>query len=211
MKNDIAATITESIIKQLETGTAPWIKPWSSSPDTSAPHNPATGTHYRGINFLWLSLIQTSGEFGTASTWMTYKQAEKIGAQVSNRAKGKGVQVVFYKPFEITGALNPDTGAHDKKVIPMLKTYTVFNTDFIDGLPVNEIEPVEKPEFQSIEDCENLLQPLALTFATAVTELFSHLVLITFNCQKKRIFALMRITTPRHCMNCHIGLAQNHA
>ena len=158
MKNDIAATITQSIISQLEQGTAPWIKPWSSSlVDTSAPHNPAKGTFYRGINFLWLSLIQTSGEFGTASTWMTYKQAEKIGAQVSNRAKGKGVQVVFYKPFEITGALNPDTGAHDKKVIPMLKTYTVFNTDFIDGLPVNEIEPVEKPEFQSIEDCEQFI------------------------------------------------------
>jgi len=157
MKNDIAATITQSIISQLEQGTAPWIKPWASSVDTSAPHNPATGTHYRGINFLWLSLIQTSGEFGTASTWMTYKQAEKIGAQVSNRAKGKGVQVVFYKPFEITGALNPETGSHDKKVIPMLKTYTVFNTDFIDGLPVNEIEPVEKPEFQSIEDCEQFI------------------------------------------------------
>ena len=92
---------------------------------------------------------------------MTYKQAEKIGAQVSNRAKGKGVQVVFYKPFEITGALNPETGSHDKKVIPMLKTYTVFNTDFIDGLPVNEIEPIEKPEFQSIEDCEQFIASIS--------------------------------------------------
>lgn len=83
-----------------------------------------------------------------------------MGAQVTSKAKGKGVQVVFYKPFEITGALNPDTGSHDKKVIPMLKTYTVFNADFIDGLPVDEVQPVTKPEFQSIEECEKFISTI---------------------------------------------------
>jgi antirestriction protein ArdC len=154
MKNDISATITQSIIEQLESGVAPWVKPWASKADTSAPHNPASGTHYRGINFIWLSLLQSSGSVGTSSKWMTYKQAQNIGAQVSSRAKGKGVGVVFYKPFEITGALNPETGKHDSKIIPMLKTYTVFNADFIDGLPVDEIEIVQKPEFETLAECE---------------------------------------------------------
>ena len=156
-KTDIAQVITDSIVKQLENGVAPWVKPWASKPLEGAPHNPASGTHYRGINFIWLSLLQSSGEFGTSSQWMTYKQAQAIGAQVQKGAKG--VQVVFYKPLEVTGALNPDTGSHDKKVIPMLKTYTVFNADFIEGLPVDEVEETEaKDEFQSIEECEAFIR-----------------------------------------------------
>ena len=157
-KTDIAQVITDSIVKQLEQGVAPWVKPWASKPSEGAPHNPSSGTQYRGINFIWLSLLQSSGDFGTSSQWMTYKQAQDMGAQVSSRAKGKGVQVVFYKPLEITGALNPSTGKHDSKVIPMLKTYTVFNTDFIDGLPVDEVETTEtKSEFQTLEECEQFI------------------------------------------------------
>ena len=57
----------------------------------------------------------------------------------------------------------------------------------------------------------DLFQPLALIYVMAVTELFIRQKMITFNYQKKRIFILMRITTLRHCMNCHIGLVQNHA
>lgn len=157
-KSDIAQVITDSIIKQLEQGTAPWVKPWASKPQEGAPHNPASGTQYRGINFIWLSLLQSSGEFGTSSKWMTYKQAQAMGAQVTSKAKGKGVQVVFYKPLEIAGALNPDTGKHDSKVIPMLKTYTVFNADFIEGLPVDEVEEVQEGgEFQTLEECERFI------------------------------------------------------
>jgi len=150
-KTDIAKVITDSIIEQLENGVAPWVKPWSSNPDEAAPHNPSTGTYYRGINFIWLSLLQSGGAYGTSSKWMTYKQAEKIGAQVTSRAKGKGVQVVFYKPLAVQDQLDADK----VRYIPMVKSYTVFNTDFIDGLPADDV-PVDTVanEFQSLEDCE---------------------------------------------------------
>ena len=153
-QSDIAKTITDSIISQLEKGVAPWVKPWSTKPDASAPNNPSTGTFYRGINFIWLSLIQSSGEFGTSSKWMTYKQAQKVGAQV--RKGAKGVSVVFYKPLAVQDVAD----ATKTKLIPMIKSYTVFNTDFIDGLPLDDgIDTLEqKTEFQSLEECEKFIQ-----------------------------------------------------
>jgi len=155
-KTDIAQVITDSIVKQLEQGVAPWVKPWASKPSEGAPHNPASGTQYRGINFIWLSLLQSSGDFGTSSQWMTYKQAQTMGANV--RKGAKGVQVIFYKPLEVSGEVNPSTGKKDSKVIPMLKTYTVFNADFIDGLPVDEVEITEeKTEFQTLAECEQFI------------------------------------------------------
>jgi antirestriction protein ArdC len=164
-KTDIATQITNGVIAQLESGVAPWVKPWKSKPNEGAPHNPASGTYYRGANFIWLSLLQSSGAFGTSSTWMTYKQAQDLGAQVTKEAKGKGVQVIFYKPLQIQGALNPDTGKHDSKVIPMIKTYTVFNADFIDGLPVDEVSETIAPitEFQTKEECEAFIKDSGAT------------------------------------------------
>jgi antirestriction protein ArdC len=152
--SNIAQEITDSIIQQLEQGTAPWVKPWSSV-NVSAPHNPASGTYYRGANFFWLTMLESMGAYGTSNQWLTYKQAQAMGAQV--RKGAKGVQVIFYKPLTIQGALNPETMQHDSKVIPMLKTYTVFNADFIDGLPVDDIEPVSKPEFQTLQECEDFI------------------------------------------------------
>lgn len=153
-KQDIATAITNSVIEQLEKGVAPWVKPWHSKPAEGAPHNPASGTYYRGANFIWLSLLQSSGAFGTSDKWMTYKQAQDKGAQVVKGAKG--VQVIFYKPMQVQGAFNPDTQQHDSKIIPMIKTYTVFNADFIDGLPVDEVSEGAQvcEEFQTIEECE---------------------------------------------------------
>jgi len=160
--SNIAQEITDSIITQLENGVAPWVKPWSNV-DTSAPHNPASGTYYRGANFFWLTMLSSAGVYGSSNIWMTYAQAQKMGAQVTSRAKGKGVQVIFYKPLTIQGALNPETMQHDSKVIPMLKTYTVFNADFIDGLPVDDIEPVTVDEFQSLEECERFIASTGAT------------------------------------------------
>lgn len=146
---NIAQIITDGIIEQLEAGVAPWVKPWRSSPNDGAPHNPASGTYYRGVNFFWLSMLQSSGKYGTSSNWLTYKQAQALGAQVQKGANG--VQVVFYKPLSIK-----DKASGEAKTIPMVKTYTVFNADMIEGLPVDDVEvtPEAIPEFQSHEECE---------------------------------------------------------
>ena len=151
----IVKQITDSIIAELEQGTAPWVKPWASKASSNGmPCNPSSGTHYRGINWLWLSMLQSSGTFGTSNQWITYKQAQAMGAQV--RKGAKGATVVFYKPLQVESDIKNDDGSNATKIIPMLKTYTVFNADYVDGLPVDETiesDPVID-EFETLEQCE---------------------------------------------------------
>jgi hypothetical protein len=48
-------SVTNSIIKQLEDGTAPWVRPWKNGKNTGImPHNGATNRSYNGINVMLL-------------------------------------------------------------------------------------------------------------------------------------------------------------
>ncbi len=78
--------IADRLIKQLEEGTAPWQKPWEPG-SSRMPHNPVSGTRYKGANALWLAMQQR-----TDPRWMTYKQAQSVNAQVQKGEKGTLVQ-----------------------------------------------------------------------------------------------------------------------
>jgi len=124
-----AARITQEIIARLEAGTKPWIKPWRGVP-VSRPLR-ACGTPYRGMNVFWLWMV--ADMCGYASPfWMTYNQAQKLGAQV--RKGEKSTIAVFYKSYtrEVEAA---ETGEPSKEVRRVLKAYPVFNADQVDGLP----------------------------------------------------------------------------
>jgi antirestriction protein ArdC len=62
---------------------------------------------------------------------MTYKQAQFEGGQV--RGGQRGSMVVFRSPFEIVE--KNAKGEEASKTIQILKRYTVFNVEQIDGLP----------------------------------------------------------------------------
>jgi antirestriction protein ArdC len=133
-QRDIYAEVTDRIIAQLEAGTAPWARPWSSIKGANVgglPVNYATGRAYRGINvfMLWASGFDDQ-------RWLTYKQAQAIGAHV--RKGEKGSLVVFFKPFAITDKNDPES---KEKTIPVMKSFTVFNVAQIDGLP-EDVAPV---------------------------------------------------------------------
>ncbi|VTN73162.1 putative Antirestriction protein ardC [Klebsiella variicola] len=59
---------------------------------------------------------------------MTYKQAQAASGQV--RKGEHGTTAIFYT------ALEKENDAGDVEHIPMLKTFTVFNVQQIDGLPL---------------------------------------------------------------------------
>lgn len=101
----------------------------SGSASCAARHD---GTPYRGINvlILWFEAIEHGY---TASTWMTYRQVEALGAQV--RKGEHGATVVYAKTIE-RAEDGTVTGDETVTRVPMLRAYTVFNTDQIDGLPV---------------------------------------------------------------------------
>ena len=130
---DIYQRVTDTIIRDLEQGTRSWIKPWTTTSKDSDSIRPLRrdGTPYRGINvlILWSEAIEHGY---SSSTWMTYRQAQALGAQV--RKGEHGATVVYAKTIE---QAEDDAVTGDATVtrIPMLRAYTVFNTDQIDGLP----------------------------------------------------------------------------
>src|ERR1700676_3514684 len=134
---DLYRQVTASIVADLENGVAPWTKPWKNGNTGGImPMNAATKRSYNGINIPILWHAQLSRGFPTAS-WMTYRQAVELGAQV--RGGEKSTHVVFTKQLNVK-----DTETDEERKIGMLKAYSVFNVAQIDGVPAPAIGLVEE-------------------------------------------------------------------
>jgi antirestriction protein ArdC len=144
MTSLIYQQVTDTIIKQLESGAAPWVKQWQGS---SGSHNVITGKQYQGINTLILSMSAAAGGF-KSNTWGTYKQWLEKGGQV--RKGTKGTTIIFYSP--VSGTKVTASG-EEKSYHYVLKSYSVFNGDQIDGYTA-PVLPVKK--FNSIAALESL-------------------------------------------------------
>ncbi len=131
-------TVAQTLIEQLEVGTAPWQKPWKSGDINFMPMNPTTGARYKGINALHL---MSQGFDDTR--WMTYKQAQSAGAQVKRGEKSTQIQ---YWMFNEERQKKDETGKpvfdeHQQPVKEVIKLERpkvfiahVFNGEQIDGL-----------------------------------------------------------------------------
>jgi len=132
-KFDTYQEVTAAIITQLEAGTRPWRCEWQRNGASAFGPMPrrANGDYYRGINVLLL--WQAAGDRGfTADRWMTFKQALELGGAV--RKGEKSTRIVFFKALDRT-AIDQQTGEEVATKVPMLRTYSVFNVEQIDGLP----------------------------------------------------------------------------
>lgn len=78
-----------------------------------------------------------------ARTWMTYRQAEELGGQV--RRGEHGSHSVYFSSFSKTET-DRVTGEEANKNIRFLRSYTVFNVEQIDGLPVYYYPVAAPPE-----------------------------------------------------------------
>lgn len=124
-----ADIITSAIIDRLEAGVRPWVKPWR--PGLGGRPLRVTGDPYRGINCFWLWLVAEGAGYNSR-TWMTYKQAQAMGAQVR---EGERSQIaIFYKSYSKT-VESPVTGDSADEMRRVMRSYAVFNADQIDGLP----------------------------------------------------------------------------
>src|SRR6202049_209077 len=136
--------VTESIIKQLEAGVAPWRKPWR----TETPANLASKKEYRGINIFLLA----SQGYGSRY-WVTYRQAQALGGCVK---KGEhGSKVVFWKIDEY-GKENKETGETENRKSILLRYYTIFNLEQCEGIKSPEPVQVIRP----IEQCEHIVNSI---------------------------------------------------
>lgn len=148
--NDYAQKVAAVLIEQLKQGTAPWTKPWQPGADRSLPYNGSTGVPYKGANSLYLYAVGQLRGYDD-NRWMTYVQAEKLGAQV--RRGETSTQIQFWQ-WSSRVAMTDDGGQplkndkgeplyqiiqHEK---PLIRGANVFNAAQIDGLPPAEVRPV---------------------------------------------------------------------
>lgn len=85
--------LVDTIINSIKNRDGVWQKTWANLTGSESPYNPITGTKYRGVNFLVLSLEQT--ELDTIDPrWCTFKQAVAAGYQITKGSKA--AQASFY-------------------------------------------------------------------------------------------------------------------
>ena len=143
--NELHERIANQIVAQMAEGVLPWHRPWAVNPNArvSKPLR-ENAVPYQGINvlILWGAAIDK----GYASPfWMTYRQAQSIGAQV--RKGERCTHIVFAKTAKRKET--DEVGDETEVLLPVRRVYAVFNTDQIDGLPdqyVPEIPDVNPDE-----------------------------------------------------------------
>jgi antirestriction protein ArdC len=129
MKRDLYEAVSARIVAELETGAAPWIKPWSSAPGANMPCNAATNRPYSGCNVVLLWMAQAAGY--RTPRFLTFKQALDLGGHI--RKGERGTKVYFVKQLKVS-----DKDADDDittRIVPLLRDYTVFNVDQCENLP----------------------------------------------------------------------------
>ena len=142
---NIYEIVTSRIVSLLEQGTVPWRKPWDGDTSTEYPMNLTSKRVYRGINVFLLMAMGRSSPF-----WLSYKQAQDKGGHV--RKGEKGTPVIFWKRHEVE-----DRDTKTKKQVPILRYYTVFNLDQIDGVEAPDAPEPSTRDFVPIEEAAKIV------------------------------------------------------
>jgi antirestriction protein ArdC len=130
--------VTEQIIQQLESGVAPWRKPWHTSP----PVNLISKKPYRGINVFLLAFAGYGSQY-----WLTYHQAQALRGNI--RRGEHGTKIVFWKCK--TRETESADGEIEERKSAFLRYYTVFNLEQTEGLKALLTLPPALP-IQSAEE-----------------------------------------------------------
>lgn len=131
--------VTDSILAALTNGTVPWRKPWSSK--SALPTNAISKRTYRGVNVFLLGLAPY-----TDHRWMTLKQANELGGKVKRNERA--TFVVFWKQWDVP----QDDSDANRKTIPLLRRYWLFNAEQCEGLNISSLE--DQPKLNRIHHAE---------------------------------------------------------
>jgi len=158
MQQDIYTRITNKIMAELEAGTAPWVRPWSAG-QAALPRNALSQRPYRGINTVLLSMESSLHQY-SSDQWLTFRQAQQLGATVR---KGEAGTPIIYYEMRLVEKGQEEVVAEDdeenQRFVPLLKVFTVFNLDQIDGLPDSYRNVVVPPlHWTASETAEQIMQ-----------------------------------------------------
>lgn len=127
VKKDLKQDITNQIIELMEAGPGKWKQTWAAAANNGMPVNATTGKPYRGINVVLLWMAGVEAGYPT-NKWMTFKQAQAVGANV--RKGEKSVACVFFDMIK-----KKDAQEGEDEFFPMAKAFHLFNVAQIENLP----------------------------------------------------------------------------
>lgn len=128
MRFDIYEAVTDRILELLAKGTVPWRFPIRRSANDAMPTNLESGKAYRRINVFLLAMRAWADGF-ESPYWLTFRQAKSTGGSVKKGEKGS--LVVFWKQYA-----TQDRQSGEDITVPVLRYYTVFNTEQCEGIDV---------------------------------------------------------------------------
>lgn len=157
--DEYAADFAASIIKALESNTAPWQKGWDAGHmpqgGMAMPYNAMTGKSYKGSNAIGLFMAQQEAGYDD-NRWMTYNQAQAVGAQVRKGETGVSCARWVEVNDKREGKVVAPGGDDDRtRMVPVL--FKVFNATQIDGLAPQKDREAPCKEWRHSE-CERLIK-----------------------------------------------------
>lgn len=150
MANSVYQIITDKIIEQLESGVAPWQKPWTCD----VPMNLISQKEYRGLNVFLLA----SQGYGSRY-WLTYAQANKLGGHVK---KGEHSTLVTYWNIGEEKMVRKADGTERTSKPVLLRYYSVFNLEQTEGI-ADKLGLSNVARVPNIEDCEHIVSQMPNT------------------------------------------------
>lgn len=151
-------SITEKMIHALESGTAPWSRPWKLTGE-GVPVNALTGKPYRGVNALNLSWHALCAG-ATDMRFATFKQASEKGWKVKVGAKG----IPILKLVPVTKKDEQEENPRKSDLL-IPKVYYVFSARDLEGVAALE----EKPKSANWSGkAEEIRSKLSSTFSVSV-------------------------------------------
>ncbi len=154
-QHELRKQITQQIVTALEGNVIPWRKPWASSPNAGRPANVVSRKPYSGVNPHILRLHQL--KLGFTSKWYaTFQQWKNAGYCVSKRPaeirSGEwGCQIVFASAIT-KKTVDKDTGEEVEDRFHLLKFYTVFSADQVEGADQYRVQ--DEPDNGHVPDFE---------------------------------------------------------
>lgn len=170
-QTNLREEITQKIIFALEHDILPWVRPWRVSANAGHAANIQSRKNYRGINPLLLDLHAMRHDF-TSRWWGTINQWNALGGTIKRRPDDVppgqwGAKIIYFSPIK-KKVVDKKTGEDDEDRFFVMKGYTVFNVDQVEGSALDKYradkDSIGNSEFADFAPAEELLKATGFEF-----------------------------------------------
>lgn len=153
MSIKVYEVINNRITELLQQGTVPWRKSWHAA--SNYPKNLLSKKEYQGINHFLLSAMPYSSPY-----WLTFKQVQDKGGHVIKGSRS--TPVIFWKFLDRKDADVSEGQEGRTGKIPLLRYYSVFNLDQVEGISAPPAPEAAINSFTPIEIAEQIISGMPL-------------------------------------------------